>query len=103
MELSPSAYVILGMLRLGPLDAPDHGPRSGYDIQRSVAHSVRYFWNLSPAQIYPELKRLEKAGLAKGRANPRGKRKRHVYELTSAGELELQDWLRRSRSSSPTR
>jgi DNA-binding PadR family transcriptional regulator len=95
MDLPTSAYVILGMLRLGPLDEARHGPRSGYDIQRSVDVSVRFFWNLSPAQIYPELKRLEKAGLAQGRSEPRGRRKRRVYELTPAGEAELQAWLRR--------
>jgi DNA-binding PadR family transcriptional regulator len=95
MELSTAAYVILGMLRLGPLDEPRHGARSGYDIQRSLAVSVRYFWNLSPAQIYPELKRLEQAGLARGHPAPRGKRKRRVYELTPAGQAELQAWLRR--------
>jgi PadR family transcriptional regulator AphA len=85
MDLSPTAYVVLGMLR--------HEPRSGYEIKGMVDHSTRFFWAASYGQIYPELRRLEQAGLVEGRAEPRGGRKRTVYELTDAGRDELRRWL----------
>jgi PadR family transcriptional regulator AphA len=58
MELSPTAYVVLGMLNLGA--------RTGYDIKGIVDRSTRFFWAASYGQIYPELNRLEHAGLVKG-------------------------------------
>ena len=83
-DLSPSAYVVLGMLRLGA--------RSGYEIKKGVELSVRHFWALGFSQIYPELKRLEKAGLIAGRPGTGGRRKR-LYELQPDGERALHDWL----------
>ena len=93
-DLRPSDYVILGFLRLGPLDEARHGPRSGYDVKRAADLSVRQFWNISPVQVYPGLKRLEAAGLVAGRSDARGRRPRRVYELTPAGEEALREWLR---------
>ncbi len=93
MELPTSAYVILGFLRLGPIDEPRQGPRSGYDIKRSVDLTARVFWNISPAQIYPQLKQLEAAGLVRGRSEPHGKRARRVFELTPDGEAALREWV----------
>ena len=85
MDLSPTAYVILGMLR--------NQPRSGYEIKQVVDNSTRFFWAASYGQIYPELRRLEKAGLVEGESQPRGGRKRTVYRLTTAGRKELRRWL----------
>jgi PadR family transcriptional regulator, regulatory protein AphA len=85
MELNPTAYVVLGMLL--------HEPRSGYEIKQVVDNSTRFFWAASYGQIYPELRRLEEAGLVAGRAEPRGGRRRTVYELTDAGREELRRWL----------
>jgi PadR family transcriptional regulator AphA len=85
MRLSPTAYVILGMLR--------NEPRSGYEIKRVVDHSTRFFWAASYGQIYPELRRLEKAGLVEGESRPTGGRKRTVYRLTDTGREELRRWL----------
>jgi len=85
MELSPTAYVILGMLR--------HGERSGYEIKQVVDHSTRFFWAASYGQIYPELRKLAKAGLLEGTSKPQGGRKRTVYRLTDAGRRELREWL----------
>ena len=85
MELSPTAYVVLGMLR--------NEPRSGYEIKQVVDRSTRFFWAASYGQIYPELRKLAKAGLVAGRPEPRGGRKRTVYRLTPAGRRELRRWL----------
>ena len=37
--------------------------RSGYDIKKAIDIATRFFWSASFGQIYPELKRLQKAGL----------------------------------------
>jgi DNA-binding PadR family transcriptional regulator len=84
-SLTPTARVILGMLKLG---VP-----TGYDIKRIIDSSTRFFWTASYGQIYPELKRLRKAGLVTAREEPRGKVKRTVYELTPKGEDALREWL----------
>jgi DNA-binding PadR family transcriptional regulator len=55
--------------------------------------STRFFWTASFGQIYPELKRLRKAGLVRAKEEPRGKVKRTVYELTPKGEEALREWL----------
>lgn len=85
MELSGTAYVILGMLRLGK--------RTGYEIKQLVDNSTRFFWAASYGQIYPELKRLEDAGLVRGAPDPQGGRQRRAYDLTPEGERVLDEWL----------
>src|ERR671934_1769352 len=85
MELSSTAYVILGMLGWRPM--------SGYEIKSLVDKSTRLFWAASYGQIYPELRRLAAAGLIEGKASPQGGRRRNVYRLTPAGRRELRAWL----------
>lgn len=87
MELTPTAFVILGMV--------SREARSGYEIKAAVDNSTRFFWAASYGQIYPELKRLSEAGLVEGVDAPRGERKRTVYAITEAGMAALKDWLRR--------
>ncbi len=82
--LSPTAKIILAFLRFEP--------RSGYDIKQSVEISTQFFWGASFGQIYPELQRLEQAGLVE--VESKGGRGRKVYRLTTAGERELDDWFR---------
>jgi DNA-binding PadR family transcriptional regulator len=94
-ELSPTAYVILGMLRTGP--------KSGYEVKALVDHSTRFFWAASYGQIYPELRRLASAGLIEGTAAPRDGRRRTVYKLTPAGRKELRAWLRKPPTTFETR
>jgi DNA-binding PadR family transcriptional regulator len=84
-SLTPTARVILGMLKLG---AP-----TGYDIKKAIDGSTRFFWTASFGQIYPELKRLQREGLVRSKQEPRGKVKRTVYELTPKGEKALREWL----------
>lgn len=87
MELSATGYVILGMVA--------REPRSGYEIKAAVDNTTRFFWAASYGQIYPELKKLSKAGLVEGTDASQGDRKRTRYAITSAGEAALKDWLRR--------
>jgi DNA-binding PadR family transcriptional regulator len=88
MPLNPTAYVILGMLRLGK--------RTGYEIKQLVDNSTRFFWTASYGQIYPELRKLEDAGLVHGESDPQGGRQRRAYRLTDEGERVLDEWLRDS-------
>jgi DNA-binding PadR family transcriptional regulator len=95
MDLSPTAYVILGMV--------SREARSGYEIKAAVDESTRFFWAASYGQIYPELKRLSKAGLLEGVDAPRGERKRTIYAITDAGMAALKDWLRQPPQTSEMR
>lgn len=87
MDLSATAYVILGMV--------SREARSGYEIKAAVDNTTRFFWAASYGQIYPELKRLSEAGLVEGVDASTGDRKRTRYAITADGEAELKDWLRR--------
>jgi DNA-binding PadR family transcriptional regulator len=85
MELSATAKVVLGMLAARP--------RSGYEIKQLVDNSARFFWAASYGQIYPELKRLEDAGLITGADASQGARQRTVYKLTAKGRRAARDWI----------
>jgi DNA-binding PadR family transcriptional regulator len=83
MELSPTAKVVLGMIAVGA--------RTGYEIKRQVERSTAFFWGASFGQIYPELERLERAGLI--RASSPGIRRRREFDVTRAGRAALREWL----------
>ncbi len=85
MRLRPASHLILGMIRLGA--------RSGYAIKKAADVSTRFFWPMSLAQVYPELARLEDAGLISRAEDPSGNRERFAYELTPAGEEALREWM----------
>ena len=78
-------FVVLGMISLGA--------ETGYAIKKRVATSIRFFWTISEAQIYPSLERLERAGMVASRLAPSGGRRRRAFELTPAGREALHDWL----------
>jgi DNA-binding PadR family transcriptional regulator len=84
-SLSPTARVILGLLAWQP--------HTGYEIKQMTDRSTRFFWGASYGQIYPELRRLEDAGLVGSREEPRGRVPRRVYRLTAAGRRALDAWL----------
>jgi PadR family transcriptional regulator, regulatory protein AphA len=86
-QLPTAAYVVLGMLRAGA--------QSGYEVKRAVDLSARFFWSISPAQIYPNLRRLERAGLIRSRSEPSGRRARQTHSLTERALPALQRWLQR--------
>lgn len=91
MKLKPPSYLMLGMLRLGA--------RSGYAIKKATDVSTRSFWPTSLAAVYPELARLERAGLVTRREDPQGGRARSAYEITEEGKAVLLAWLRSSRET----
>jgi PadR family transcriptional regulator, regulatory protein AphA len=85
MELSATAKVILGMVAARP--------RSGYEIKQLIDGSARFFWAASYGQIYPELKKLEDAGLIAGADASQGARQRRVFELTPKGRRAARSWI----------
>jgi DNA-binding PadR family transcriptional regulator len=86
IKLTPTSYLVLGMVRLGI--------SSGYRIKKAADQSTQNFWPTSLAMVYPELARLESAGLLKRRSDPHGGRARSAYTITDEGEKALSAWLR---------
>lgn len=87
-NLTPVSYAILGFIT--------RTPHSGYDIKQLTDISTSFFFAASYGQIYPELKKLEKAGLATSKSTPQGKRERTEYLATPAGIEALQSWIRQN-------
>ncbi len=87
MKRNQTAYVILGMLSIGP-------HKSGYDIRKAVESSVSYFWRESYGQIYPTLKRLAAEGLIiPCPSTSKGRPERQEYSLSAKGRTCLREWL----------
>jgi DNA-binding PadR family transcriptional regulator len=84
--LTPTGRVILGIVGVA-------GPHSGYEIKQLVDSSARFFWAVSYGQLYPELKRLEQAGLVAPTDAPTGGRARVRWSITPAGRRALHDWM----------
>jgi PadR family transcriptional regulator, regulatory protein AphA len=89
IKLSPTSYLVLGMVRLGI--------GSGYAIKKVADQSTQSF---SLALVYPELARLEAGGLLKRRSDPQGGRARSAYTITAKGETALGAWLRSAKVAS---
>jgi PadR family transcriptional regulator AphA len=79
---------VLGNLLLGLLTG---GEQTGYELTREFDLSLANVWAASHSQIYPELARLEAAGLIrKTEAGPRGSQR---YAVTAEGKAALVTWL----------
>lgn len=85
VRLSPTSYVVLGMISL-------RGPSTPYDLKRAVGHSVGYFWHFPHAQLYSEPERLTAAGLLTCETETEGRR-RKTYSITPAGTEALESWI----------
>lgn len=69
-------------------------PLTGYDVTKRFAASVGHVWHAPDSQIYPELRKLEREGLATGRDVPwggKGATKRE-YAVTDAGLAFVREW-----------
>lgn len=84
-SLSPSSYVILGLLATC-------GPATPYELKKLVDGSVGYFWSFPRAQLYVEPERLVSLGLLTEQREEGG-RHRRVYSVTDAGRAALMVWL----------
>lgn len=85
VRLSPTSYVVLGMIAL-------RGPSTPYDLKRAVGHSVGYFWHFPHAQLYSEPERLTDAGLLTCESETSGRR-RKTYSITPEGRAALEAWI----------
>jgi PadR family transcriptional regulator, regulatory protein AphA len=78
-------HALLGVLKDRPL--------TGYDLVRYFQGTLGFLWSAPQSQIYPELRRMEAAGLVTATIKPRGqKAQKRVYAVTEAGMAELRRW-----------
>jgi DNA-binding PadR family transcriptional regulator len=76
-------YALLGLLA--------YAPATGYELTQSFDVSLRNAWHASHSQIYPELRKLEEAGLVE--VVSEGSRNSRSYGATDAGRKALRSWL----------
>ncbi len=81
---------MLDMILLGYLA---DGPRSGYDLKLLLETDGAHFWHAHHSQIYTTLRRLERRGFVRARAQTgRGLQERRVYRILAAGRDGLELW-----------
>ncbi|MFF1831196.1 PadR family transcriptional regulator [Paenarthrobacter sp. NPDC058040] len=79
-------YALLALLSVEPM--------TGYDLAKRFESSVAYVWHAPDSQIYPELRRMEKAGLLSATEVPWGQRgKKTQYQIAAKGRQAFQDWM----------
>ncbi len=76
-------HAVLGLLTSRPM--------TGYELAGKFDVSLGNAWHASHSQIYPELGKLEEAGLIEVVA--RGARNSRTYGVTDEGRAELRRWL----------
>src|SRR3954452_2722249 len=79
----PLRYALLGMLAVQP--------GTGYELAQRFDSSMSNAWYASHSQIYPELAKLQDAGLLE--VVGEGARRSRTYGITEAGRTALRDWL----------
>lgn len=78
-------HALLGVLKDRPL--------TGYDLVRYFQGTLGFLWSAPQSQIYPELRRMEAAGLVTATVAPRGqKAQKRIYSVTDQGMAELRRW-----------
>ncbi|MFH9610606.1 PadR family transcriptional regulator [Streptomyces sp. NPDC017448] len=64
---------------------------SGYQLAKAFAAGVANFWHAKPQQVYAELAKLERDGLASGRrVAQEGRPDKRLFCVTAAGLAELE-------------
>ncbi|WP_018653931.1 PadR family transcriptional regulator [Actinomadura flavalba] len=85
MNLTPSAFLVLGIVNL-------LGSASPYDVKVEAGRTIAPFWQVPHAQVYAVCDRLVEAGLLE-REQAGGGRQRRVMRLTDEGRAALREWL----------
>src|SRR6516162_10948164 len=83
--MKAEAQVLKGHLDTLLLASLASGPRHGYAVKEALRAGGGARFDLPTGTIYPALRRLEAAGLARGTWSETGGRRRRTYELTPAG------------------
>lgn len=82
----PLGYALLGLLA--------REAASGYDLIRYMEEPIGFFWHARRSQIYPELARLEDAGLVSHTVVEQHDRPdKKVYQITESGLEALRRWV----------
>src|SRR3954463_4161486 len=76
-------HAVLGLL--------ERRPSTGYELTQTFDRSLSTSWHARHSQIYPELAKLEAAGLIA--LVGEGARRSKTYDITDAGRAALRDWL----------
>jgi DNA-binding PadR family transcriptional regulator len=76
-------------------------PCSGYELTRTFDESLAHVWPTRHSQIYPELAKLQAAGLI--RQSDAGARGSKTYAATDEGLEEVRRWMRETTPSESTR
>jgi DNA-binding PadR family transcriptional regulator len=87
--MKAEAQVLKGHLDTLLLASLATGPRHGYAVKEALRAGSGARFDLPTGTIYPALRRLEAAGLARGIWSEAGGRRRRSYELTPAGRQRL--------------
>ncbi|HEV7883875.1 MAG TPA: PadR family transcriptional regulator [Solirubrobacteraceae bacterium] len=66
-------------------------PSTGYELARKFDSSLAHAWHASHSQIYPELGKLEEAGMVE--VVGEGARRSRTFAVTDAGREELRRWM----------
>lgn len=69
------------------------GPCTPYALKEMFRASPSEFWSGSTGAIYPLVRRLEAAGLARGTDDAQGARARRLLVITDAGRAALRAWI----------
>ena len=93
---STLGHAILGLLA--------RAPSTGYDLARRMERPVGYFWTAGHSQIYPELARLEAAGLVEHEeVDGAGPRPTKRYTVSDTGLAALRAWVASDLEPQPVR
>lgn len=84
MTLTPTSYIVLGLLDL-------RGEGTPYDLKALAAATIGNFWSVPHSALYAEPERLAAAGYLSERRETAGRRRR-LYALTEQGDAALRAW-----------
>ena len=94
--MSALGYALLALLARRPL--------TGYDLAQRMRRSTDFFWTARHSQIYPELARMETAGLVTHEVVHQTERPdKKVFTMTESGYAALRAWLVQPVRSAPER
>ncbi|MBV9800484.1 MAG: PadR family transcriptional regulator [Solirubrobacterales bacterium] len=86
IQLSPTAYVVLGLVSVRP--------RAGHELAAYAERSIGNFFPLTRSHIYSELDRLCRLSLLEATEVPQQRfPTKRVYAITADGEEVLREWL----------
>ncbi len=79
-------------------------PLTGYELTKYFDRSAANVWHAPHSQIYPELRKLESAGLVTAESVARGDHGvKRTYSITDAGLDVLVEWVEEANPPAPVR